>query len=47
MLKRPFGRPSPALLSGTQGSPYGFKLKWDASQEGDTFVDATWAYTAP
>jgi hypothetical protein len=36
-----------SVLFGTEGSPYGFKLKWDASQVGDTFVDATWAYTAP
>jgi hypothetical protein len=36
-----------SVLPGTGASPYGFKLKWDASQEGDTFVDATWAYTAP
>jgi hypothetical protein len=36
-----------SVLAGTGASPYGFKLKWDASQTGDTFVDATWAYTAP
>jgi Collagen triple helix repeat (20 copies) len=36
-----------SVLFGTGASPYGFKLKWDASQTGDTFVDATWAYTAP
>jgi hypothetical protein len=36
-----------SVLFGTEGSPYGFKLKWDASEAGDTFVDATWAYTAP
>ena len=36
-----------SVLAGTGASPYGFKLKWDASQAGDTFVDATWAYTAP
>jgi hypothetical protein len=35
-----------AVLFGTQGSFYGFKLNWDASTSGDTFVDATWAYTA-
>ena len=28
-------------------SPYGFKLLWDNLHTGDTFVDATWAYTAP
>jgi hypothetical protein len=36
-----------SVLFGTGASKYGFKLKWDASQLGDTFVDATWAYTAP
>jgi len=36
-----------SILPGTGESPYGFKLKWDASQEGDSFRDATWAYTAP
>lgn len=39
-----------SVLFGTGASPYGFKLKWDSSQAapgGDTFVDATWAYTAP
>jgi hypothetical protein len=36
-----------SVLFGTGASKYGFKLKWDASQAGDTFVDATWAYTAP
>lgn len=36
-----------SVMFGAEESPYGFKLKWDASQEGDTFVDATWAYTAP
>jgi hypothetical protein len=36
-----------SVLFGAGASKYGFKLKWDASQKGDTFVDATWAYTAP
>jgi hypothetical protein len=36
-----------SVLFGTAASKYGFKLKWDASQVGDTFVDATWAYKAP
>jgi hypothetical protein len=36
-----------SVMFGAEESPFGFKLKWDASQEGDTFVDATWAYTAP
>jgi hypothetical protein len=30
----------------TGGSKFGFKLIWDASTNGDTFVDATWAYRA-
>jgi hypothetical protein len=36
-----------SVMFGAEESPYGFKLKWNVSQEGDTFVDATWAYTAP
>ena len=36
-----------AVMFGTQGSLNGFKLNWDASTAGDTFVDASWAYTAP
>jgi hypothetical protein len=36
-----------SVLFGSGASPYGFKLKWDSSTTGDTFVDATWAYTAP
>jgi hypothetical protein len=36
-----------SVLFGSGASPYGFKLAWDASALGDTFVDATWAYTAP
>lgn len=36
-----------SVLFGTGASKYGFKLKWDASEAGDTFVDATWAYKAP
>jgi len=28
----------------TSGSRFGFKLIWDAQGNGDTFVDATWAY---
>ena len=32
---------------GDEKSKYGFKLKWDASQKGDTFIDAVWAYKAP
>lgn len=37
-----------SVRPGTGQSPYGFKLKWDIpTGEGDTFVDAVWAYTAP
>jgi hypothetical protein len=37
-----------SVLFGAGASPYGFKLKWDTTTTvGDTFVDATWAYTAP
>jgi hypothetical protein len=36
-----------SVLFGTGASKYGFKLKWDTTTIGDTFVDATWAYTAP
>jgi hypothetical protein len=31
-------------VPGTGGSKLGFKLIWDATGNGDTFVDATWAY---
>lgn len=36
-----------SVLFGAGGSPYGFKLIWDSTLDGDTLVDATWAYTAP
>jgi hypothetical protein len=36
-----------SVLPGTGASPYGFKLVWECGCEGDTFVDGTWAYTAP
>jgi hypothetical protein len=36
-----------SVAFGSEGSPYGFKLKWDIAGQGDTFVDAVWAYTAP
>jgi hypothetical protein len=36
-----------AIAVGTGGSKYGFKLKWDASGNGDTYVDAVWAYRYP
>jgi hypothetical protein len=31
-------------VPGTGGSRFGFKLIWDAQGNGDTFVDAVWAY---
>lgn len=31
-------------VPGTGGSRFGFKLIWDAPGNGDTFVDAVWAY---
>jgi len=31
-------------VPGTGGSRFGFKLIWDATGNGDTFVDAVWAY---
>lgn len=31
-------------VPGTGGSKFGFKLIWDAPGNGDTFVDAVWAY---
>jgi len=31
-------------VPGTGGSKFGFKLIWDATGNGDTFVDAVWAY---
>jgi hypothetical protein len=36
-----------SVLSGAGASPYGFQLRWDSTADGDTLVDATWAYTAP
>jgi hypothetical protein len=31
-------------IPGAGGSRFGFKLIWDATGNGDTFVDAVWAY---
>ena len=31
-------------VPGTGGSRFGFKLIWDAPANGDTYVDAVWAY---
>jgi hypothetical protein len=36
-----------SVRPGTGQSRYGFKLKWDAVQNGDTFIDAVWAYRYP
>jgi hypothetical protein len=36
-----------SIAPGTGGSRFGFKLLWDAAGNGDTFVDATWAYRFP
>jgi len=39
-----------SVIFGTGASPYGFKLHWVSTGVGDannTFIDATWAYTAP
>ena len=34
-------------VPGTGGSKFGFKLIWDATGNGDTYVDAVWAYHFP
>jgi len=39
--------PVNSVRPGTGESRYGFKLKWDAVQNGDTFIDAVWAYRYP
>jgi hypothetical protein len=37
-----------SIIPGTGGSRLGFKLIWDSSaQNGDTFIDAVWAYRFP
>lgn len=36
-----------SIVAGTGGSRFGFKLKWDAVHNGDTFIDAVWAYKFP
>jgi hypothetical protein len=35
-----------SVMPGTAASRYGFKLKWDPPNAGDTFIDAVWAYRA-
>jgi hypothetical protein len=34
-------------VPGTGGSKYGFKLIWGAAGNGDSYVDAVWAYHFP
>jgi hypothetical protein len=36
-----------SVRPGTDESRFGFKLKWDAMHNGDTFIDAVWAYRYP
>ena len=36
-----------SIMPGSGGSRNGFKLLWDAAGNGDTFVDAVWAYRYP
>jgi len=37
-----------SIAPGTGGSRFGFKVLWDSSaHNGDTFLDATWAYKFP
>jgi hypothetical protein len=36
-----------SVRPGTGESRLGFKLKWDAAHNGDTFIDAVWAYRYP
>ncbi len=36
-----------SIIPGRGGSRYGFKLLWDAQGNGDTFIDAVWAYRYP
>ena len=33
-----------SIAPGSGGSRFGFKLLWDAAHNGDTYVDAVWAY---
>jgi hypothetical protein len=35
-----------SVRPGTDASRFGFKLKWDPPNTGDTFIDGVWAYTA-
>ncbi|MDX6591865.1 MAG: hypothetical protein QOJ13_1061 [Gaiellales bacterium] len=36
-----------SVVPGAGGSKYGFKLKWDSVENGDSFIDAVWAYQYP
>jgi hypothetical protein len=36
-----------SIIPGSGGSRFGFKLAWDAIHNGDTFIDAVWAYRYP
>jgi hypothetical protein len=36
-----------SVVPGAGGSKLGFKLKWDSAGNGDTFIDAVWAYQYP
>jgi hypothetical protein len=36
-----------SVRPGTDQSRFGFKLKWDAMHNGDTFIDAVCAYRYP
>jgi len=36
-----------SITPGAGGSKFGFKLIWDAAHNGDTFIDAVWAYRFP
>lgn len=36
-----------SVVPGAGGSPYGFKLNFTSVLDGDSYIDAVWAYTAP
>jgi hypothetical protein len=36
-----------SIVPGTGGSRFGFKLAWDSMHNGDSFIDAVWAYEFP
>ena len=35
------------IIPGSGASRFGFKLIWDAPNNGDSFIDAVWAYPYP